>query len=97
MFEFAFEGITSFSVIPLRFITVLGVIVFLLSIVMGFYTIFVKFFGHGIVPGWASVVVPIYLLGGLTIFSIGIVGEYIGKIYKEVKARPRYIVDKVIE
>jgi len=97
MFEFAFEGITSFSVIPLRFITVLGIIVFLLSIVMGFYTIFVKFFGHGIVPGWASVVIPIYLLGGLTIFSIGIVGEYIGKIYKEVKARPRFIVDKVIE
>ncbi|OSS42405.1 Glycosyltransferase [Desulfurella amilsii] len=97
MLAFAFEGITSFSVMPLRFITVLGIIVFLLSILMGFYIVFVKFFGHSVVPGWASVVIPIYLLGGLTIFSIGVAGEYIGKIYKEVKARPRFIVDKVIE
>ncbi len=96
MLAFAWEGITSFSVAPLRFITILGFAVFFFSIIMGFYTLFEKFFGHGVVPGWASVVIPIYVLGGIMIFSLGIVGEYIGKIYKEVKRRPRYIVEKEV-
>ena len=95
MLAFALDGITSFSVAPLRLIATLGVLVFCSSIVMGGYVLFEKLFGNGIVPGWASTVMPIYLLGGLQIFCTGIVGEYVGKIYKEAKDRPRYIVEEI--
>ena len=96
MISFALEGITSFSVTPLRIITTIGVAVFMLSLVMTVYIVFVRFFSGDVVPGWASTVLPVYLLGGVQIFCIGIVGEYLGKIYKETKGRPRYIVEKVI-
>ena len=97
MLSFALEGITSFSILPLRFITVVGFLVFLLSIFMGIYVLFIKLVTDSAIPGWASTVLPIYILGGIQIFFIGILGEYIGKIYKEVKRRPRYIIEKTIE
>lgn len=96
MIALALDGITSFSVVPLRFITVIGVIVFLLTLAMIAYTVLIKFYSGSVVPGWASTVLPVYLLGGIQIFCIGIIGEYLGKIYKETKARPRYIMEKVI-
>ena len=96
MISFALEGITSFSVTPLRIITAIGIIVFLLSLAMTAYILSVKLLSGGAVPGWASTVLPVYLLGGIQIFCIGIIGEYLGKIYKETKARPRYIMEKVI-
>jgi glycosyltransferase involved in cell wall biosynthesis len=96
MITFALEGVTSFSVTPLRFITVIGLAVFLMTLVMIVYIFMLKFYSGGVVPGWASTVLPIYLLSGIQIFCIGIIGEYLGKIYIETKARPRYFVEKEI-
>jgi polyisoprenyl-phosphate glycosyltransferase len=93
MLGFALHGITSFSVVPLRLVSSLGLAVFAGSAIMAAYVL-VKSLGGHTVPGWASIVLPIYFIGGLQIFCIGVVGEYIGHIYKEVKRRPRYIVDR---
>jgi len=82
------------SILMLGFL--IGIIVFLLTLAMIAYTVLIKFYSGGVVPGWASTVLPVYLLGGIQIFCIGIIGEYLGKIYKETKARPRYIMEKVI-
>ena len=94
MISLALEGITSFSVGPLRLISVIGTIVFALSMLMSGYIVAVKLFSGRAIPGWASTVLPVYLLGGIQILCIGVIGEYIGKIYKEAKARPRYIIEK---
>ena len=88
-----FDGITSFSVVPLRIVTVFGFLIFLFSGVMTLFYLYEKMIG-GTPPGWAGTVIPIYFLGGIQIMFLGLVGEYIGKIYKEVKARPRYIKDE---
>lgn len=92
MFGFAWEGITAFSILPLRVVSIIGMIVSLLSFCMTVYIFSIALFTKNTVPGWASTVCIISFLGGLQILSIGIVGEYIGKIYKEVKHRPRYFV-----
>jgi glycosyltransferase involved in cell wall biosynthesis len=89
----ALDGITSFSVIPLRLVTCAGVLIFLFSCVMTLFYLYEKFKGRT-PPGWAGTVIPIYFLGGVQIVFLGLVGEYIGKIYKEVKARPRYLKDE---
>ncbi len=93
MLALAFEGITSFSVVPLRLITALGFLVFLLSLGMIGFILFAALFLSGVVPGWASTVLPVYFIGGIQVMCIGLVGEYIGKTFKEVKARPRFIVE----
>ena len=90
MIAFAFEGITSFSIAPMRLVTLIGAIVSVFSLGMGFWAL-IAVFSKKVVPGWASTVIPIYFLGGIQLLSLGIIGEYIGKIYKEVKARPRFI------
>lgn len=95
MFAFAIDGITSFSVQPLRIITLIGLICLGVSIVEMIYVLVAYFRGHTI-PGWASLLFSVWFLGGLLLFSIGVVGEYVGKIYKEVKRRPRYIIEKQI-
>lgn len=92
MIHFAIEGITSCSVRPIRLIAVTGMLVALLSVAMLVYTI-IGYFQGGTIDGWASMVVIMCFLGGFQIFSIGIVGEYVGKIYLEAKGRPRYAVD----
>lgn len=92
MIQFAIEGITSCSVRPIRLIAVMGMLIALLSVVMLIYTI-VGYFRGGTIDGWASMIVVICFLGGFQIFSIGIVGEYVGKIYLEAKGRPRYIIE----
>lgn len=94
MLAFAWDGITSFSVFPLRLITYLGLLVFILSMLSIAYVISVKIFTDVAVPGWASTTIPIYFMGGVQLLSIGIIGEYIGKIYKESKRRPRYIIER---
>lgn len=94
MVGFAVEGITSFSVKPLRFVSLLGILIFLISAGMAIYSI-VSYFYFGTVPGWTSITLPMYFLGGIQILCIGIIGEYLGKIYKEIKSRPRFIIEEI--
>lgn len=96
MLSFALEGITSLSTKPIRLITGLGFIVFVVSIIMLIYSLVRFFMGEAII-GWPSLIVSIWAIGGLTLLSIGVVGEYIGKIYLEAKGRPRFIVEQVID
>ena len=93
MLQFAFEGITSFSIKPVRLITLLGVLLFAVSIGMIIY-FFIRYFSGYTVAGWASMACSLWGIGGLILFSIGVVGEYIGKIYLETKRRPRYHIER---
>ncbi len=93
MLNFAWDGITSFSVKPLRFICGLGFIILFISILIMFYSLIQKVFGNT-VDGWTFLTISIWFIGGLQMISIGIIGEYIGKIYNETKERPRYIIEK---
>jgi polyisoprenyl-phosphate glycosyltransferase len=93
MLRFALNGITSFSVTPIRFITALGFLVFLTSVFMGIYVLYAYLFSN-VVHGWASTLIPIYFIGGIQLLSLGVIGEYIGRIYGEVKRRPRYIIEE---
>ena len=95
MLKFALEGITSFSVKPIRMITFLGISLFIVSIAMIVY-FFVRYFTGHTISGWASIICSLWGIGGLILFSIGIVGEYIGKIYLEAKRRPRFHVEKLL-
>jgi len=96
MLSLALDGITSFTPMPLHMITALGMVVSALSGVLGLWAVAVRLFSDVAVPGWASTVVPIYFLGGVQLLGIGILGEYLSKIYMEVKRRPRYIIEKKI-
>lgn len=96
MISFALDGITSFTIKPIRLIVLLGFIIFLISIIMLIYTLIRHFSGQTII-GWSSVMTSVWAIGGLQLFSIGIIGEYIGKIYLETKARPRYIIENYLE
>ncbi len=96
MLSFAVDGITSFSISPLKFISRLGLFVALLSILGIAYALFSKLFSDDTVAGWTAIVASIWLLGGIQLLCLGIVGEYIGKIYSEVKERPRYIISEEI-
>lgn len=95
MLNFAIDGITSFSVKPLRLITTFGVLFMLVAIGIIAYALYEHFTGHTIV-GWTSMLVSLWFIGGAILTAIGIIGEYIGKIYKEVKRRPRYFVEKTV-
>ena len=94
MIALAVDGITSFSVTPLRLISLTGFLLFLFSFIMSFYILIVSIFTDNVVPGWASTVLPIYFIGGVQILSIGVLGEYVGKIYQETKQRPRYLIER---
>lgn len=96
MLGLAIEGITSFSPLPLRMIAALGIVVTIVSAFLGLWTVAVRLFSDTTVPGWASTVVPVYFLGGLQLLGIGVIGEYLSKVYTEVKRRPRYIIEKDI-
>lgn len=96
MLSLAWEGITSFSTLPLRMITAVGGLVSLGSFMVTLWVLWVHFFTDQGVPGWASTALPIYFLGGIQLLSLGIIGEYLAKMYTEIKARPRYIIDKII-
>ncbi|MED5076621.1 glycosyltransferase family 2 protein [Geobacillus stearothermophilus] len=92
MIAFALDGVTSFSVTPIRFISLIGFLSFVVSLIFGAYFLFLKWAGHT-ETGWTSLITSIWLLGGLQLIALGLIGEYVGKIYKETKRRPRYIVD----
>ena len=95
MLSFALDGITSFSVRPLRYIVMLGMLFILISLAAIIYGVVVYFEGKTI-PGWTSLLVSVWFIGGSILMAVGIIGEYIGKIYKEVKRRPRYFIEKEI-
>ncbi|WP_160722338.1 glycosyltransferase family 2 protein [Bacillus sp. USDA818B3_A] len=92
MLAFAFDGITSFSVSPIRFVLITGFVSFFMSLIFGGYFLALKFFGTT-QTGWTSLITSIWLIGGLQLIAIGLIGEYVGKIYKETKHRPKYIVE----
>ena len=97
MLSFAWDGITSFSIKPIRIITGLGFLIFILSLVALIYALIVNLMGKT-VSGWTSMTASIWMIGGIQLLSIGVIGEYIGKIYNETKQRPRYIIsDKLID
>lgn len=95
MLAFAIEGITSLSIKPIRMITMLGFFIFLVSIVMLLYSFVRHFMGETIV-GWTTLMVSVWAIGGLILLALGVVGEYVGKIYLETKRRPKYIVESFI-
>lgn len=95
MVTFALEGITSLSVKPIRMITAGGLLVCVVSLVM-LIKAFVDYFSGNVEPGWTSVIISIWVLGGLQLFAIGIIGEYIGKTYMETKERPKFIIESVL-
>lgn len=96
MLAFAFEGITSLTVEPIRFITKLGVLVFCVSVALVIWSLYRYFIGET-VTGWTSTMISLWAIGGLILFSVGVVGEYIGKIYLETKERPRFIVEEYLK
>ncbi|MDO4758272.1 MAG: glycosyltransferase [Rikenellaceae bacterium] len=93
MLNFAIDGITSFSVKPLRLITLFGIFILLIAVVAICYALY-AFIANQTIPGWTSLLISMWLIGGAILTAIGIIGEYIGKIYKEVKRRPRYFIEK---
>jgi len=96
MLTFALEGITSQSTSPIRYITLLGFLVFAVSVLMLIYSIVVWALGES-VAGWASIICSIWAIGGLILLSIGVVGEYVGKVYLETKARPRFLIRDILD
>jgi glycosyltransferase involved in cell wall biosynthesis len=96
MLSLAVNGITSFTEIPLKTITVLGMLVSLFSFGMAAWALIIRCFTPEAVPGWASIVIPLYMLGGIQLLSLGVIGQYLAKIYSEAKARPRFIVEKSV-
>ena len=95
MLSFAFDGITSFSVKPMKIIINIGIAVFFVSIIMLLYALISKILGFA-VSGWTSLIGSIWMIGGIQLLSLGIVGEYVGKIYSESKQRPRYIIQELL-
>jgi len=91
MLQFAFEGITSLSTKPIKIISGLGVFIFFISFIVLIYSL-IRHFTGATIPGWTTTVLSVWAIGGLTMISLGVIGEYIGKIYLETKNRPRYII-----
>lgn len=97
MLALAWQGVTSFSAAPLRAITALGILVSLASTAMGFWALWVRLFSDSALPGWASIVIPVFFLSGVQLLSLGVIGEYIAKLFIETKQRPMYIVENIVE
>ena len=95
MLSFAFDGITSFSISPIRMISALGAVVCIIAVIMAVYALIEKLLGNT-GAGWASLMMSIWFIGGVQLLSVGLIGEYIGKLYKEVKRRPRYIIEAYV-
>ena len=96
MLNFAWDGITSFSVKPIRFVLNIGVVIFILSLIVLLYCLVVKLMGKT-VEGWTFLTCSIWLVAGIQMLSLGIIGEYIGKVYSETKSRPRFIISENLE
>ena len=95
MLSFAVEGITSLSTKPIKLITGLGIFIFLVSIAVFIYSL-IRYFNNETVPGWTTTVLSVWFIGGLMMISLGVIGEYIGKIYLETKNRPRFIIESYL-
>ncbi len=95
MLNFALYGITSFSVKPLRLITTVGLLFMLVSVFAIIYAL-TAYASHQVIPGWTSLLISVWFIGGAILTAIGIIGEYVGKIYTEVKRRPRYFIEKQV-
>ena len=95
MIAFALDGITSFSVKPMRLILFVGALIFCLSLIALLWALIAKLSGHS-VGGWTSLMCSIWMIGGIQLLSLGVIGEYIGKIYSETKRRPRFIIERVL-
>ena len=93
MLALAIEGITSFSDIPLKIITILGLFISVMSFGMAIWALWIKIANPAAVPGWASTVIPLYMLGGVQLLCMGVIGQYLAKIYSETKSRPRFIIE----
>lgn len=96
MLSFALEGITSFSIKPIKLVAALGAVIILCTVIAFIYTLISYFAGHT-VAGWSSLMISIWFLGGVQLFSIGIVGQYVGKTYIETKQRPRYNIKEFLD
>jgi hypothetical protein len=97
MLRLALHGITSFSVVPLRIVALIGLVLFLFSLGMGGYIVWSALFIGNTVPGWASTTLPIYFIGGVQLLCLGVVGEYVGQIYTTIKNRPRWISEQKLD
>jgi len=97
MLALALEGITSFSTRPLRVVTLVGIVTSVLSVGLAFWALALALVFRTVVPGWASTVIPIYIMAGVQLMSLGVVGEYVGKIYLEAKHRPRFHIAQALE
>lgn len=95
MLALAFNGITSFSIKPISMVLTAGILIMVLSVLAAIYSLVVYFLGMT-VPGWTSIILSVWFLGGMQLLAIGLIGQYIGKIYIEVKDRPRYNIEKVL-
>ena len=95
MLSLAWQGVTSFSAYPLRLITGIGMMISVLSLVMAAWAVITKLFTDNALPGWASTVIPMYFLGGVQLLSLGIIGEYVAKIFESSKKRPRFHVESL--
>ncbi len=97
MLSLAWQGVTSFSAAPLRAITALGMLVSLLSLVMGVWALGVRLLSDAAVPGWASIVIPMFFISGVQLLSLGIIGEYLAKVFIETKRRPLYFIERTLK
>ncbi|WP_083329080.1 glycosyltransferase [Helicobacter sp. CLO-3] len=96
MLSFAWNGITSFSIKPLRLVSMLGMTFFVLFAGFGLYALFMRLFTTQTISGWASIVIVLCFFSAVQLLSLGIIGEYIGKMYQEIKHRPRFIIEEVV-
>ena len=96
MLAFAFEGIASLSIKPIRLITTTGFLIFGISLLMLLYFL-IRHFTGATIQGWTSTIVSIWAIGGLQLLAIGVIGEYVGKIYLEAKHRPKFIIEKYLK
>lgn len=97
LISLALSGITSFSIVPLRIVSYIGILMSFVSFLVGISAWWEKVFNHTTIPGWATIIVTVGFVGGIQILCIGIIGEYLGQLFQEVKARPRYIVEKELD
>jgi dolichol-phosphate mannosyltransferase len=97
MINLALDGIFSFSTVPLRFVTALGLVTSAMALAGIFYSLVVRIFTPNWVPGWATLILAVLLTGGIEMFCFGILGEYIGRIYTEIKQRPLFVVREMLE
>lgn len=95
MIALAWQGITSFSIVPIRIISATGGIIFFISLIMMVYTL-IRHASGATVTGWSSLIISLWMIGGIVLLSLGVIGEYIGKVYLETKARPRYTIEKTM-